>query len=219
MMKKYSTAVLVLLLIFAYAGQAQAATASGFRISTGSGGQTLRILKLNNAQIYLDSSGLVLKIILPGSQADSRPTTIPSPTAPATEQPAPDAAVTASSMQQEMLGYMNAERAKVNASPLVLDQALSDGAYLKSADMATKGYFSHTSPTYGSPFAMMNSLGISYRTAAENIAMHTTVKDAQEAFMNSPGHQANILNPAFGRLGLGFYKSGNYLYITQWFAN
>jgi len=118
-----------------------------------------------------------------------------------------------------MLGYINAERAKANAAPLTLDAKLSNGAYLKSKDMATNAYFSHTSPTYGSPFDMMKSLGISYSAAGENIAKNVSVLGAHNAFMNSSGHKANILNSAYHKIGLGFYQSGNYLYVTQWFTN
>ncbi|MEQ8175104.1 MAG: CAP domain-containing protein [Syntrophomonadaceae bacterium] len=222
-MKKCFSVVLVLFLALAGAGQALAAgeIASNFQILKCDGNQTARVLRLTNAQIYLGSSGLILKIILTGSQANSLPASFPSlPTpAPAPEPPAPTVELTAGSMQQEMLGYINAERAKVNAPPLILDPSLCNGAYQKSADMAINGYFNHTSPTYGSPFAMMDNLGINYGAAAENIAMHTSVKGAHEAFMNSPGHRNNILNPVFGKLGLGFYRSGNYLYVTQWFTN
>lgn len=123
------------------------------------------------------------------------------------------------SMQQEMLGYINTERDKANVPALKLDAKLSEGAYIKSKDMAQNNYFSHTSPTYGSPFDLMKSLGITYRTAGENIAKHTSVKGAHDAFMNSPGHRANILNTSFKNIGLGFYISGNYLYVTQWFTN
>ncbi|MEN6391396.1 MAG: CAP domain-containing protein [Syntrophomonas sp.] len=222
-MKKCLSAVLVLFLALANTGQAQAAgqdIASYFPVLNWGRDQTVRI-KLTNAQIYLGSSGLVLKIILTGNQANSWTALVPSPStpAPAPDSPAPTAAVTAGSMQQEMLEYINAERAIANAPPLVLDPSLCNGAYQKSADMAINGYFDHTSPTYGSPFAMMDSLGINYQAAAENIAMHTSVKGAHEAFMNSPGHRANILNPVYGKLGLGFYQSGNYLYVTQWFTN
>jgi uncharacterized YkwD family protein len=122
-------------------------------------------------------------------------------------------------MQTEMLGYINAERAKVNLSPLVLDSKLSNGAYLKSKDMAVNGYFAHTSPTYGTPFDMMKSLGITYRMAGENIAKNISVKGAHDAFMNSSGHRANILNSGYHKIGLGFYKSGSYLYVTQWFTD
>jgi len=89
----------------------------------------------------------------------------------------------------------------------------------KSRDMAVNGYFSHTSPTYGSPFDMMTSQGITYRMAGENIAKNISVKGAHTAFMNSPGHKANILNQGFGKVGLGFYQEGQYLYVTQWFIN
>ena len=122
-------------------------------------------------------------------------------------------------MQTEMLGYINGERAKANLAPLALDKALAEGAAVKSKDMAVNNYFSHTSPTYGSPFAMMKDRGITYRLAAENIAKNTTVKGAHNAFMNSSGHRANILNSGFSKVGLGFYQEGKYLYITQWFTN
>lgn len=155
----------------------------------------------------------------PTTSAPTTPASTPAPTpAPApTPTPVNDADFTA--MQREMLGYINAERAKVNAAPLTLDQALCDGATLKSKDMAVNGYFSHTSPTYGSPFDMMKSLGISYRAAGENIAKNSSVKGAHDAFMNSSGHRANILNTAYHKVGLGFYQDGYYLYVTQWFTD
>ncbi len=90
---------------------------------------------------------------------------------------------------------------------------------MKSQDMATNNYFSHDSPTYGSPFDMMRSLGISYSYAGENIAKHMSVKSAHDGFMNSPGHRANVLNKNFNKVGLGFVEKGNYLYVTQWFTN
>ncbi|HWQ74524.1 MAG TPA: CAP domain-containing protein [Syntrophomonas sp.] len=123
------------------------------------------------------------------------------------------------SMQTEMLGYINADRKANGLSALTLDKSLCNGASLKSKDMAENNYFSHTSPTYGSPFSMMQSLGISYTAAGENIALNTSVKGAYSAFMNSSGHRANILSSNFGKVGLGFYQKGSYLYVTQWFTN
>jgi uncharacterized YkwD family protein len=134
-------------------------------------------------------------------------------------QPEPSPGFEANAMQAEMLSYINAERAKANLSPLVLDKKLCEGAYLKSQDMAKNGYFSHNSPTYGSPFDMMKSLGITYRTAGENIAKNTSVKGAHDAFMNSSGHRANILGQGYNKVGLGFYQEGRYLFVTQWFTN
>lgn len=143
----------------------------------------------------------------------------PSPTPTPTPQPNPTPATNATAMQTEMLGYINADRAKEGLAALALDKTLSDGAYLKSKDMVVNGYFSHTSPTYGSPFDMMKSLGISYGYAGENIAKQITVKGAHDAFMNSPGHRANIMKVEYKKIGLGFVQDGSYLYVTQWFTN
>ncbi len=132
---------------------------------------------------------------------------------------APPSNVNFTAMQTEMLGYINADR-KANGLPaLTLTKTLSDGAYLKSKDMAVNNYFSHTSPTYGSPFDMMKSLGISYSAAGENIALNSSIKGAHDAFMNSSGHRANVLNRGFSKLGLGIYQENNSLYVTQWFTN
>ncbi len=125
----------------------------------------------------------------------------------------------AGDMATQMLNLINAERSKNHLKPLILNSRLSSGANLKSKDMAINHYFSHTSPTYGDPFAMMGSLGITYRAAGENIARNQSVDRAHTAFMNSAGHRANILSPAYGKVGLGFYQQGNDLYVTQWFTD
>lgn len=156
---------------------------------------------------------------VPESKPEPTPTPVPNPVPTPNPTPEPAPVVEFSVMQTEMLNYINAERAKANLAPLVLDKELSAGAYIKSKDMAINNYFSHNSPTYGSPFKMMKDRGISYRMAAENIAKNTSVKGAHNAFMNSSGHRANILNSGFGKLGLGIYQEGKYLYITQWFTN
>lgn len=150
------------------------------------------------------------------------PTPVPQPTPSPTPTPTPSLTPSTGNFTAEaveMLAYINAERAKVGAKPLTLDAKLTEGATVKSKDMAVNGYFSHTSPTYGSPFDMMKRFGISYSYAGENIAKHFSVKGAHDAFMNSPGHRANILNGNYGKVGLGFVRYGNYLYVTQWFTN
>lgn len=136
-----------------------------------------------------------------------------------TSDPTPTENQNATAMQAEMLGYINTARADAGLPALVLDSALNNGAYLKSKDMADNGYFDHTSPTYGTPFEMMKSLGISYRSAGENIAKYSSVKAAHDAFMNSPGHRANILGTNYHKVGLGFVQDGYYLYITEWFTD
>ena len=99
---------------------------------------------------------------------------------------------------------------------LKLDDTLSRYAAVKSQDMHDNGYFSHTSPTYGSPFDMMKSFGITYNYAGENIAMGYSSPDAVvTAWMNSAGHRANILSANFTAMGLGYVADGGYW--TQWF--
>ena len=116
-----------------------------------------------------------------------------------------------SAYEAEVVRLVNVERAKNGLGALTLNAKLSDVARAKSQDMRDKGYFSHTSPTYGSPFDMMSKFGISYRTAGENIAMgYSTPQAVVTGWMNSSGHRANILNGSFTQIGVGYVASGNY---------
>lgn len=122
-----------------------------------------------------------------------------------------------SEFEQRVVELVNKERAAYGLSELTADESLSSVARAKSQDMSDNGYFSHTSPTYGSPFDMMKSFGISYKTAGENIAMgYTTPEAVVEGWMNSEGHRANILNSSFTHIGVGYVSSGNYW--TQMFV-
>ena len=114
-------------------------------------------------------------------------------------------------MSYEVVKLVNEQRAMNGLSPLTENYELSDLARLKCSDMAQLGYFSHTSPTYGSPFDMMNQFGFNYRAAGENIAKgQRTPEEVVEGWMNSPGHRANILNKSFTHIGVGYVASGNY---------
>ncbi|MCC5911504.1 MAG: serine protease [Clostridiaceae bacterium] len=103
----------------------------------------------------------------------------------------------------QMVEYVNEARAQAGLQPLAIDVDLSYVARIKSQDMQNNNYFSHTSPTYGSPFDMMRNFGIQYRAAAENIAINSNVRAAHNALMNSEGHRRNILNPNFTHIGIG----------------
>lgn len=131
----------------------------------------------------------------------------------------PEVDTSFSAFQNEVLSLVNQERAKVGANPLTLNKELSDVATIKSQDMIDKNYFDHNSPTYGSPFDMMNQFGISYSAAGENIAMgQTSPQDVMNSWMNSPGHRKNILSSDFTELGVGVAKNSNgQLYWTQMF--
>lgn len=115
------------------------------------------------------------------------------------------------SYEKEVVRLVNIERSKQGLPALEYDWQLSRVARYKSEDMHKNGYFSHTSPTYGSPFNMMKNFGITYKTAGENIAKgYKTPSAVVEGWMNSPGHRANILNASFTHLGVGYVQNGSY---------
>ncbi|KUK10682.1 MAG: SCP-like extracellular [Clostridia bacterium 41_269] len=112
--------------------------------------------------------------------------------------------------EQQMINLINKERTSRGLAPLVVDMRLVKTARMKSQDMINKNYFSHQSPTYGSPFDLMRSQGITYRIAGENLAGAPSVEIAHRNLMNSPGHRANILNPNFTHVGVGIISGGPY---------
>ena len=121
--------------------------------------------------------------------------------------PEEDAAVT--QYEQEVIRLVNEIRVQNGLSALTYNWELSRVARYKSQDMVDNRYFSHTSPTYGTPFQMIRSFGLSYRSAGENIAYgQRTPQAVVNAWMNSSGHRANILNGTFTSIGVGYYVDG-----------
>jgi uncharacterized YkwD family protein/spore coat assembly protein SafA len=113
--------------------------------------------------------------------------------------------------EQEVIRLVNEIRAENGLPALTYNWELSRVARYKSQDMKDNRYFSHTSPVYGSPFEMMRSFGISYRSAGENIARgYATPQAMVNGWMNSSGHRANILNASFTHIGVGYVADGNY---------
>ena len=112
-------------------------------------------------------------------------------------------------VEEQVLVLVNQERSKAGLKPLQMDWELQRVARTKSCDMAQKGYFSHQSPTYGSPFDMMRQFGISFKTAGENIAEgQRTPSEVMQAWMNSQGHRENILKPDYTHIGVGYCAGG-----------
>ncbi len=113
--------------------------------------------------------------------------------------------------ENEVIRLVNEIRVKNGLNALEADWELSRVARYKSQDMKDNNYFSHTSPVYGSPFEMIKNFGLSYKSAGENIAKgQTTPQAVVNAWMNSSGHRANILNKSYTKIGVGYVKSGNY---------
>ena len=123
-----------------------------------------------------------------------------------------------SSYEAEVIRRVNEIRTQNGLKELQTDWQLSRVARYKSEDMKKNNYFSHTSPTYGSPFDMMKKFGISYRSAGENIAKgQKTPQAVVNAWMNSAGHRENILKASYTHIGVGYVASGNYW--TQMFIS
>jgi uncharacterized YkwD family protein len=113
-----------------------------------------------------------------------------------------------SAEEQKMVNLVNEARKQNGLPALAVDLELSKVARVKSQDMVTHNYFSHQSPTYGSPFDMMKKFGINYTAAGENIACNQEVTAAHQALMNSQGHRENILSTNFTHIGVGIVEGG-----------
>lgn len=112
--------------------------------------------------------------------------------------------------EKEVFDLINKQRTQNGLSALKLDTETLRVARIKAQDMVDNNYFSHNSPTYGTPFQMLNSFKISYKTAGENIAGNSSNSAAVTAWMNSSGHKANILNSSFNYTGIGVVKGSKY---------
>ena len=112
--------------------------------------------------------------------------------------------------EKEVFNLINNQRKNNGLEPLKVDNEVQRVARIKAQDMVDNNYFSHTSPTYGSPFDMLKSFKISYKAAGENIAGNSSNSEAVKAWMNSSGHRANILNATYNYTGIGVVSSPKY---------
>lgn len=126
----------------------------------------------------------------------------------------------------EILKLTNARRAEYGLAPLASHQALESAAIGHSTEMRELNYFSHTSPTAGQSTTRqrVNQYGLNPQMVAENIFecsgydVELTASFAVEAFMQSPGHRQNLLNPAATHIGIGFVQTNGTVSVTQVFA-
>ncbi len=155
--------------------------------------------------------------VTPPTQDNDTPSGDAGVTPPAEDNDIPSTDSNMNEYEKEVIRLVNEIRVSNGLGELVADEELSRVARIKSQDMKDNNYFSHTSPVYGSPFDMMKSFGISYKTAGENIARgQATPQAVVNGWMNSAGHRANILNPAYNTIGVGYVADGNYW--TQMFV-
>lgn len=119
-----------------------------------------------------------------------------------------------------MFSLVNEDRARYGKSALALDPELSRIARIKAQDMLSNGYFAHTSPTYGNIRQMLNTFGVPYRAASENIARSRSIYHAEAAFLSSStGHRQTLLSSAWTKVGIGIAVTPQgFVYVSQVFA-
>ncbi|WP_336789293.1 CAP domain-containing protein [Paenibacillus sp. MMO-177] len=122
------------------------------------------------------------------------------------------------SFEDEGLALVNQAREAAGLQPLIRLEALFETAEAKALDMRENHYFDHLSPAYGTPGQMLTQFGVEWTAYGENIAAgQRTPAAVMEAWMNSPGHRANILSPKFTHLGVGYAPGTmNSRYRTYW---
>lgn len=120
----------------------------------------------------------------------------------------------------EVVELTNRERARARLRPLAVDRLLTAAAQAHSTDMAVRPFYSHTSPEGSQPWDRAAAAGSTRRTIGENIACgQRSAAEVVDGWMNSPGHRANILKPAFTHIGVGFAGGGpSGTYWTQLFG-
>ena len=120
-----------------------------------------------------------------------------------------------SANEKIIFDLLNKARTDAGLPKLSADASLFKVARLKVQDMVKNSYFSHSSPTYGSPFKMMKTYGISYKVAGENIAGNPSLQDAVTAWLNSETHKQNILSNSYNYIGIGVEKSDTYGFVIS----
>ncbi|GGU98683.1 CAP domain-containing protein [Streptomyces spectabilis] len=139
----------------------------------------------------------------------------PKPTPPA---PRPEPSTGDSSAEAQVLALVNEERAKVGCRPVTADDRLAALAEGFSADMAERGFFAHTDPDGATPWDRAEKAGIK-DLGGENIARgQADAQAVMDAWMNSPGHRANILNCDYKTLGVGAHFAPGGPWWTQDFG-
>lgn len=117
----------------------------------------------------------------------------------------------------------NQNRVTDNLSPLTVSPLLQGAAQDKANDMATKGYFAHTSPDGITPWYWFEKVGYGFTYAGENLAVNfVNSEDVTNAWMNSPEHRANILNGNFTEIGMasaqGTFQGQPAIYVVELFG-
>jgi hypothetical protein len=131
--------------------------------------------------------------------------------------------LTALVLPSVLVDYANENRSTENFKHLAVNSVLEKAAQLKANDMAEKGYFAHKSPDGHSPWYFFQQAGYDFSYAGENLAVNFTDSvEVSKAWMNSPGHRANIMNGNFSEIGIataeGVYQGRKTVFVVQLFG-
>lgn len=146
----------------------------------------------------------------------------PSAPPPAAQPSCPTAGMSGYGL--DLFNAINSERAAAGLPTLAVNGCVVYVAQVRSNDMASRGYFSHTSPEGQTAFGLLDYYGIPYGWAGENLARNNypnnqTVQIAIQDLMASQGHRDNILNVNNTHMGIGFADDGTGMkYFTMIFT-
>lgn len=159
---------------------------------------------------------------LPSSSPIVRPAPSSNPAWQPAPKPYPNPVATSglTNEEQKALNLLNSDRAANGLPALRVNLRLVNLAESYAQDMINRNYFSHTNPEGLSPFDRMSRASIQYGYAGENLAINSAIDTAERAFMNSPGHRANILNGHYTQVGVGVRHAANgSVYVVQEFTD
>lgn len=136
---------------------------------------------------------------------------------------AAEVAVTPSLNVASFVALANSDRAAYGVSALSEDVLLNIAAQKKANDMVARGYFAHIGPNGQKPWHWFISTGYYYMNAGENLAMNfEDTESIERAWMLSPAHRANIVNPLYTKMGIGIargvYQGKQTTFVVQFFA-
>jgi uncharacterized protein YkwD len=167
-------------------------------------------LEARLSPIFSDAFGQTMNNLTINPETDE---TIQLPFKVSDPKPRPD-------LEAQMLELVNEERRDKGLRPLKADTTLRVVARQHAEDMFARGYFAHNTPEGLDPFDRIKKAKIKFRSAGENLALAPTLPVAHTGLMESPGHRKNILQPAYGRVGIGILDGGRRgLMITQNFRD
>lgn len=211
--KKLVSSILAFSLLTTSFGGAFAASALAATPDTASEESVQAESPNKDVLIGLAAVGLIAALSHGGSDKSSNSSASTTATKPTTTS-----GTTLSAQEQQALALVNKDRAAYGLTALKANSQLTKLAENYAKDMISRGFFAHNNPEGQTPFDRMQAAGISYKTAGENLAINSSVEAAENAFMNSSGHRANILNASYTEVGIGVVQNSNgQVYVVQEF--